>query len=152
MQYTLGQARCNPAIQVGEAPLDAAVTCVKPDGDLAFIAQQLWQIVERRLRVRRVVENADAEDEIERAVLERELEDVRLRDVNVRPAAYVSLGSLHGLAQIDADDDGAPARSHIRETTHAATDIEHTLSSEQFWRKAGLAAKCARPWRLPSET
>jgi hypothetical protein len=141
MQHPFGQLGCEPAIKIRKPPLERVVP-VQPDRDLSLFPQELWELVESHLGIRSVVENSDAEDEVEGSFPERELEYVRLRDVDVVPGADVPLCCVYGPTEIDSDDRGAPPRGHVREPTHAAADIENTLAAQELWGESGLGPEC----------
>src|SRR5207249_3357791 len=98
---------------------------VDPYGKAAAGLEQTRQPAERGSCVRRVMEDADAVDEIEGFVRKRKVHDVGLIKPNVGPPAQVRSGCLDGAAQINSMYVGSSIRAHLGKATHAAAGIEH---------------------------
>src|SRR5260370_27319245 len=77
---SLGQPGGEPAVEVRKPPFQG-VLLVQPDRDPSAVSQQPREFVERRSRVWRVMQHADAEDEVERFSTDWQLEYVRLPHV-----------------------------------------------------------------------
>src|SRR6476661_716927 len=106
------------SIEIGESPLERGVTGVHPDRDLPIGSQKPRQAIESALGIWGVVENPNAENEIESLVPERKLEYVCLSDIDVLAPTNVALRSFDRLTQVDSDHRPAPSRYNIRETAH----------------------------------
>jgi len=146
VEKALRHHRCEAPVEVGEQPFCGGVTGIDPYGDPSILSEKPWETFEGGLRVGCVVENADAEYEIECLVPKRKLEYVRLGDIDVLPAPYVALSSLNRPAQIDPNDGASPSRHHIREPAHSATDVKDEPAVNVFWIEAGFGSK--RPLRF----
>src|SRR5712691_1675241 len=141
MQEPPRQPGGKPSVEIRRSP--SSVVAVQPDRDFAVEAQELRQPIKGRLRVRRVVQNSDAVDEIESPLTKRKLENVCLRDVHVWALADIALSCIHRATEIDAHDYRDPARSHVSETAHSAAYVQHPLAAEHLRRETGFRAECA---------
>src|SRR6266446_2242756 len=88
--------------------------------------------------VRRVMEDADGHDEVERGLRKRELPDVRLGNDDVGSSREVPVGSLDGIAQVDADDVRSPSCEHVREASGTDAGVQDELSVHLFTIEPGL--------------
>ena len=76
---------------------------IDPDAQPPARLDEAGQSGERPPRVRRVLEDTDAVDEVEALVREGRREDVGLGDLHVAKAGGVAMRGLDGVAEIDSE-------------------------------------------------
>src|SRR5438067_841819 len=96
------------------------------------------QAKERRLRAGRVVEYADAVDEIERLASKWQIHDVRLIYVSVRPRLEVRSRRVNRAAKVHGMDLRTRRGANFRVPTHAAPGVEDSLTAERIKRPTCL--------------
>jgi hypothetical protein len=79
-----------------------------------------------------VLKDAVAEHALEGAALEREVEEVRLREVEPLVAAEVRARSVDGGRRVDGPDLRTGLEEDLGETPRAAADLEDALPVEPF--------------------
>jgi hypothetical protein len=112
--------------------------------------------------VRRMVQHAQAHDQVESVVGKRQVEDVGLHEVNAGQVSDVGLRRVDGIAVVEANIGAAVARDNFGKPAHPAACIENEFAAQLFQRKveaglqpvarvgaAGVAVKLGRGEALP---
>lgn len=82
------------------------------------------------MRVGRMLNDADAVDDIKEPVAEGKFEDRSLNDVKIRMRAQIAAAGVHRAAEVQGDDFGAVGKRDLRETSRAATHVQNELSAK----------------------
>ncbi len=130
--------RTQPVLRPQHVRLEARIEI---DGELSATTEWLDEREECSLDVRRVLQDAEAVDEVEDARLEGQMVDVALDDGQTLVGRKVREARVHGAGVVHRDDVGAGAERDFRKSSGAAADVENR-SARQILRP---------PSRLPEE-
>src|SRR5258708_709116 len=150
-QNTEQQPRRHPGRQL---PVDVAeampivISGIEPHRDASSGFQIPRQALEGLFTIRRMMQHADAVDEVEALGSERESENVSL-ECHKLAIRQIACSYFRSGTKVDPHDTGSPAAGDLRESAHAATDIEDKLPLQVFRRKAGFPSE-VRLGKMPA--
>ena len=104
--------------------MSQSVARVDIDRQLAAGRESCRHSGERRRGIRRVMKDADGVGEVERALAQREREDVRLREVDVLEVSDIPVCGVDRLRDVDAEDLGAFRGGPLRKSTGSDAGIQ----------------------------
>src|SRR5208282_693675 len=125
--------------EIAEA-VPLVVSAIEPDGQHAAGLQVLGEHLNCSLAVRRVMQYANAVNNVKALRSKRKREYIRLESNEVT-IGQILRRDFGGAAEIDAHDTRSPARGYFGKAAHAASHIEHEFARQFLTPKRRLHAE-----------